>query len=186
MLARMWSIRNLTLLLGFKMVQLLWAYPSNSLKGLNTVTIWLSNLTPRHKLRNENTWRKNLYTCVHNSVIHKSQNAETTQIFLAMNGSTECDISIQWNVVWQKQEWNMTPSLQLSWTLRTLCPVKEASHKKKTHMLCDSYSYEITRTGMSMWQSNWNSGGEELVVNYEGQEMITKGMGFLPGVMKLF
>ena len=96
MWVRMWRNQNTHTLLvvKYKMVQLLcktiWQLPY---KEKHRITIWPSNSNPSYTpKRNENICpHKNFYMDTPSSLIHNSQNVETTQMFVTwwMNKNTQ-------------------------------------------------------------------------------------------------
>ena len=116
------------------------------LKKLNIITIWPSNPTPRNIPREMKTFlSKDVSVNVYNSTVYNSPKVETTQTFIKCWINTKCGMSIQWNIFHPSKRTKYWYILQEGWTLKTLCWVKEARHKRPADLWL--YLYEMSRVG---------------------------------------
>ena len=120
----------------------------------NCTGAWENRLTVPQKFKQRVTWPgtstpgyihkksekicpdNNQYMNIHSSIIHNSPKVETTQMSIKLinkmttNWLIKCGQSIQWNIICSynvKKHWCTLPH---GWGLKTLCKVKEASHKR--------------------------------------------------------
>lgn len=109
------------------------------------IIIWPSNWTQGPRELKTYVSPKNLSMNAHRSISHKSQNMETTQMFISRWMYKQNVGYIHAMEYYSNIQWNTVPThVRIRWTLQTPCYVKETRHIR-LH-IGQFYLYEMSRT----------------------------------------
>ena len=122
---------------------------------------------------------KSLYMNIHNSIIYNSQKVETTQMLINWQMDKQ-NVLYPYNGILFSNQVKHWHKLQHGWTLKILCLVNEASHKRP-HIIW-IYLYEMSRIRKSLETES----SSFLRLGEVGMGKTANGMGVAFGVMKIF